>query len=292
MALDTVASLINGINGDSITRELIMANATKQSQVARIKAPTRLTSSTGRGFTGSQPVATAVNPGGTKTVVDGLLTPVTYQTKAVSLIFPIDNLLDRTESDLQEYVVSLLTSGVALGMDREVLLNPNNVYGSGAGIIAKATAAGNVVTTTSDFYTDVSNTLGMVEADGFIPNAVIMRATERAAIRNSRTTDGIPLFVPSNGDVPATLFGTPLYTVTGEVLPTTSALGETRLVVGDWGHFSWGVFGDLTIEAFTSGTAGGYNAIEQNVTIVRAEIYMGYAVANANAFAVLKEVAS
>jgi HK97 family phage major capsid protein len=99
----------------------------------------------------------------------------------------------------------------------------------------------------------------------------------------------MPLFTPASENLPSTVFGAQCELVDTRVMAKTASTGETRFVVGDFSQLEWGTWGDLRIDVFDQGSVGNFNAITQNITIVRAEIYMGFTVVNDAAFAVINE---
>lgn len=290
MALDTVTALINGLNGDDATRRLIQEYSIAKSAVASIKAPARLTSPVVRGVNPGRQTAYAVAEGGTKTIASGVLSTVSYQVFPVALIIPVSNVLYRTAQETQQAVIATLSDAIGAGIDNEIINNPNSVFTTG--LVAAAATAGNNNTSGAYLYNDLSSTFGDVESTYYSVDGVIARRSEMGALRlavPSGQSMFTPLFSPANGDAPASIFGAQVAFVDSRVLPTTGAGSEIRYVVGDFSQLDWGIYGDLQIEAFDSGTAGVWNAITQNVTLVRAEVLMGFAVVNNAAFATLAE---
>lgn len=287
MALEKISAIIAGIAGNDETRRLIAAQALDKSQIDALKPAVRLTSPVVRGAFASEIEAYAVAEGNSKTLTSGAMNTVNYQVQAVAIMIPVSNILWTSETDLQDAIVSQLVAGLARGIDRTILRDTESVFGysvTGAADAASNTksAASNVAVT----YAEMSDTLGLVEADGFSPTGVVTREGTKAAYRTQETTPGskfweatdntvfgIPnVFVKSNGSLP--------------VLPQTSTTGEVMAVVGDWdAGLHWGMYGDFDITP--NPWATGY--FDKNLTLVRAEIYIGFAILNNNAFATLLE---
>ena len=173
MALDTVTSILAGLRNDDATLRLIRDRALATSAIERIRPAARLTQPSVRGVNTSRLTAQATAEGATKTLVSGVMNSFNYQVQAVALIVPISKMLYQSSADLQKDVVAALTEGVAVGIDREISLNPNGVFVSS--LKAAATAAGNVVTSTADLYADMSDTFAKVEGTYFNVDGVLMR---------------------------------------------------------------------------------------------------------------------
>lgn len=291
MAYDTVASVLAGLRSDDATLQLIRDRALKESAIGRIRAGENFTQPSIRGVVpGQRLTAVATAEGGTKTLASGVLTTVNFQVQPVSLIVPVSNMLYQSATDLQKAVVNSLTEGIAVGLDNEMINNPNSVFTKG--LITAASDAGNTKTSTAYLYNDLSDTFDLVQNTYYTVDGVIGRRGELGALRlavPSGQTMFMPLFTPVNENIPATIFGAHAEFVDTRVLPKTGSGSEKRFIVGDFTQLYWGTWGGLKIDVFDQGSAGVYNAITQNITIVRAEVMLGFAVVNDAAFAYLTE---
>lgn len=292
MALETVAALISGINGDNQTRELIARQAVDRSVLNQLAPGIRLTSNVVRGAYAGEVEAYAVAEGANKTVASGLMNTVSYQTQAIAIAIPVSNMLYQSEDDMVEGLIAQLTAGVARGIDRTILRNTESVFTTG--VTQAAIAAGNVKTVASGSaftYADVSDTFALVETDGYSPNGVIVREAAKGQLRLSETTSGYRYFVPASAAEPATIFGAPAGFVksagSDSVLPATASGSETIMVVGDWGQVHWGYYGDVQIKV----NPYAQDYFLSNRTLVLVEMYVGFGILDANAFAVLREAA-
>ncbi len=287
MSLETVAALITGIVGNDETRRLIAAQALDKSQIDVLKPAVRLTSPVVRGAFASEVEAYAVAEGAAKTLTSGAMNAVNYQTRAIAIMIPVSDLLYTSESDLTEALIGQLVSGLARGIDRTILRDTESVFGysvTGAAVAASNTtaAASNVAIT----YAEMSAALGLVEADGFSPTGVVVREGNKAALRAQETTAGSKFWDAAGN----TIFGVPSVYVKSNgslpVLPQTASTAEVMAVVGDWdAGLHWGIYGDFNV--VVNPWATGY--FENNKVLVRAEVYMGFAILNNNAFATLLE---
>lgn len=290
MAVETVAAIISGLTGEDETRRLIAAQALDRSQVDALRPAIRLTSPVVRGAYAGEVEAYAVSEGATKTLASGLMNTVNYQVQAIAIAIPISNLVFESQEDLRRNVIDQLTAGIARGIDRTILRDTESVFGYS--VTGKATTASNTkaaASATAITYAEMSDTFGLVEADGYSVNGVIAREGNKGAFRLSETTGGNRFWVPANASEPASVFGAPTYFVkssgTHPVLPQSATTGETMAVVGDWSQLHWGMYGDVQIKV----NPWAQDYFLKNQTLVLAEVYMGFAVLSGNAFALLVE---
>lgn len=291
-SLETVTALIAGINGDNVTRQLIVAQALDRSAVDALRPAIRLNSPVARGVYAGEVEAYAVAENGAKTVVSGISNAVTLQTQAIAIAIPISNMLYQSETDLRDNIVAQLTAGLARGIDRTILRDSEGVFGDS--VIAAASGVSNKVTAasaTAITYTEMSNTFQTVEADGYGPNGVIAREGNKGAFRLAETTAGNRFWVPATQAEPDNVFGAPTYFVKSNgslpVLPQTGTGAEVMVVVGDWSQLVWGIYGDVQIKV----NPYAQDYFLKNQTLVLAEVYMGFKVLTGNAFALLSEPA-
>lgn len=290
MAIDTVASVIESISGDSVTLNNITEQAVFSSAIARLKEPVRSTTMVRRWVYPRDLTAHFAGEGETKTIASGVLSDGYYQLLPMSLIVPLSNSLTQTAQNLQDVVVAKMVKAISEGIDREILRNTDSKFD--AGVVAAATAASNTkaaASATAITYAEMNDTFSLVNADGFEVNGVVVRGGSLGALRASETTGGNRFFVDASEQRPASIFGARTEIVTGNVLPTTSSTGETMAVVGNWDYLDWATFGNVQIKLSEEGSAGVYNAFAQNLVLVRVELWAGFKVLDNNAFAILVE---
>lgn len=286
MAQETVLALLAGITGDNATRRLILARALDVSQIDRLKPAARLTSPVVRGTWASRVEAYAVQEGGTKTVTSGNGNTLEYVTKAVAINVPVSLALSRSEKDFEQALIDQMVAGLARGIDRSILRNSEGVFSTS--VIAAAAAASNTsnaASGTAITYAEMSTVFGLVEADGYTPDGVIVRDDLKGALRVSETTGGNRFFVPSAQAEADTIFGQTVgYARTGtnpKVMETGA--GKAMVVVGDWSQLDWGIYGDFEVE--TNPFAETYWL--SNRALIRAEVWMGFGILDNSAFATL-----
>ena len=162
-----------------------------------------------------------------------------------------------------------------------------------AGLIAAATAASHVISAAA--YTDlyeailgetdagVSGLIGLIEDDGFMATGHIAHTSMRRKLRNVRTSDGDPIFLPSmqvRGQYD--LDGSPCeFPMDGSVDST-----EGLLISGQWNQLVYSMRQDITWkildQAVIQDAAGKivYNLAQQDMVALRAVMRLGFALPN------------
>lgn len=161
-----------------------------------------------------------------------------------------------------------------------------------AGLVAGATAAGHVISLAA--YTDmfeailgetgagVSGLIGLLEADGFMATGHIAHTSMRRKLRNVRTSDGAPIFLPSmqvRGQYD--LDGSPCE------FPLDGSVSATYLLqTGQWNQLVYSMRQDITWKVLTEAViqdgAGNivYNLAQQDMVALRAVMRLGFALPN------------
>lgn len=287
MAQETVLALLNGITGDNATRRLILAQALDVSQIDKIKPAARLTSPVVRGLFPSRVEAYATQEGATKTVTSGNGNALQYTVQAIAINVPVSVALDRSEKDFKDSLVSQMVAGLARGIDRNIIRNSEGVYASS--LVAAAAAAsntGNAASGTAITFAEMSSTFGLVEADGYTPTGVVVRNDLKGALRASETTGGNRFFVSSDRSEADSIFGVPVGYANTAVDPKVmeTGAGKAMVIVGDFDQgLDWGIYGDFSVEVNPYAEAYWLS----NRVLIRAEVYMGFAILNNAAWATL-----
>lgn len=161
-----------------------------------------------------------------------------------------------------------------------------------AGLVAGATTAGHVISAAA--YTDlyeailgetagaVSGLIGLIEADGFMATGHIADTSMRRKLRNLRTTDGQPIFLPSmqvRGQYD--LDGAPCE------FPMDGSVSSTYwLQTGQWNQLVYAMRQDISWkildQAVIQDAAGNivYNLAQQDMVALRAVMRLGFALPN------------
>ncbi len=177
-----------------------------------------------------------------------------------------------------------MEAAIARTLDAAVIFGtsaPTTWVSEGA-LVADSVAAGNVIArgtnaaTAGGIHGDLSDLVGTLEADGYVPNGAVGNVTLKARLRQVRSTSGETSPFPA--DLPQ-----PNFALAG-LWP--SGLSAAELLVGDWSHLVVGVRQDMTYKLITEGVitdAAGviqYNLPQQDMVALRLVFRAAYAVSN------------
>lgn len=203
----------------------------------------------------------------------------------IATIVPIpEAVLDDAGYDVWGSIQPLMEAAIARKLDAAVIFGASApaTWQAEGSLVGKAIAAGSVVTRGSNaasaggLHGDLSDLVGTLEADGFVPNGAVGNITLKSRLRTVRATDGQVLQLPA--DIP-----TPSYGLDG-LWPTGP--GAAEALVGDWTKLVVGVRQDMTYKLITEGVitdASGavvYNLPQQDMVAMRLVFRAGYAVSN------------
>ncbi len=203
----------------------------------------------------------------------------------IATIVPIpEAVLDDAGFDIFGSIQPLMENAIARVLDAAVIFGTNApaTWVAEGNLVGDAVAAGNVVARGTNaaaaggLHGDLSDLVGTLEADGFVPNGAVGNITLRARLRQVRGTDGQTLDLPA--DIPAPMFALPGLWPTG--------LSAAELIVGDWTQLVVGVRQDmtykLTSDAPITDATGAivFNTFQQDMVALRLVFRAGYAVSN------------
>lgn len=203
----------------------------------------------------------------------------------IATIVPIpENVLDDAGFDVWGAIQPLMEAAISRTLDAAVIFGTSapTTWATEGNLVGKAVAAGNVVARGTNaqaaggIHGDISDVLGTLEADGYVPNGAVGNITLKARLRQVRATTGETIPLP--GDLPA-----PRYALPG-LWPT--GLSAAELLVGDFTKLVVGVRKDMTYKLITEGVITDntgaiiYNLPQQDMVALRLVFRAAYAVAN------------
>jgi HK97 family phage major capsid protein len=203
----------------------------------------------------------------------------------IATIVPIpEAVLDDAGFDVWGSIQPLMEGAIARVLDAAIIFGTNapTTWATEGNLVAEAVAAGNVVARGTNaaaaggLHGDLSDLVGTLEADGYVPNGAVGNVTLKARLRQVRTTDGVTQALPA--DIP-----TPNYALAGQ-WPT--GVNAAELVVGDFTKLVVGVRQDMTYKLITEGVITDntgaiiYNLPQQDMVALRLVFRAGYAVSN------------
>lgn len=215
----------------------------------------------------------------------------------LAVLLPIpESLLDDIAYPLWDQVYPLVAEAFQKAFDAAVLIGTSipstwTTNLGAAGLLARATAAGHVVSlaaqTGKDLYDALlseGGTLGLVEADGFDINGHIAARTMKAKLRGVRSTTGEPIFTTNMQQAGQ-------YLLDGEniLFPKNGAFTATDALMfsGDWSSLVYAMRQDITFKVFTEGSITDpdtgltvLNLMQQDCVALRAVMRVGVALPN------------
>ena len=224
---------------------------------------------------------------------------VTVTAEEIAAIVPIpDAVLDDSSYDIWGEVRPAVEEALSIVITNAILYGTNipaswTTSLGAAGIFARATAAGNVVSAANyaDLYeaimgetaAGVDGLLMRIEADGFMATGHIASTAMRGRLRNIRDLNGVPLFTRSMQD-------TTRYALDGEPIffPTDGTIADATswMFSGDWSKLVYAMRQDITYKVLTEAViqdaAGNivYNLAQQDMVALRVVMRMGVALPN------------
>lgn len=203
----------------------------------------------------------------------------------IATIVPIpEAVLDDAGYDVWGSIQPLMEAAIARTLDAAVIFGTSApaTWVTEGNLVGKAVAAGNVVARGTNnaaaggLHGDLSDLVGKLEADGYVPNGAVGNITVKSRLRNVRGTDGQTLALPD--DLP-----TPRYDLAG-LWPT--GLNAAEVLIGDFSKLVVGVRQDMTYKLITEGVITDntgaiiYNLPQQDMVALRLVFRAGYAVSN------------
>lgn len=203
----------------------------------------------------------------------------------IATIVPVpEAVLDDAGFDIWAYLQPLMEAAIVRKLDAAVIFGTSApaTWVTEGNLVADAVAAGNVVARGTNnaaaggIHGDLSDLLGTLEADGYVPNGAAGNVTLKARLRQVRATTGET--IPMSFDMPDIRYALPGLWPTG--------LSAAELLIGDWGNLVVGVRQDMTYKLLTEGVITDdaglvvYNLPQQDMIALRLVFRAAYAVAN------------
>lgn len=203
----------------------------------------------------------------------------------IATIVPVpESVLDDAGYDVWAALQPLMEGAIARTLDAAVIFGTSapTTWATEGNLVGKAVAAGNVVARGTNtaanggLHGDLSDVVGTLEADGYMPNGAVGNITLKSRLRGVRGTDGQSLALPA--DIP-----TPDYALAGQ---WPSGLNAAELLAGDFSKLVVGVRQDMTYkllsESVITDNTGAiiYNLPQQDMLALRLVFRAGYAVSN------------
>lgn len=165
-------------------------------------------------------------------------------------------------------------------IDETILFGVNNPFTGLTGVVPATVSAGASVSWNGNgatFYDAVSDAMSLVEASGYVPNAILGAPSLRGAFRKMRTTDGQQIL---GGEIVDDLARH--YDLTGGFVTSTAfaIVGDfTQLVYSMREEMRMSVLEEATLVDPNTGTTL-YNLAQQDMIALRFVMRLGYQIPN------------
>lgn len=197
-----------------------------------------------------------------------------------------DNVVADSSYDVWGQVKPRLIEAAGRVIDKAIFFGDGKPDSWRNGIVASATAAGNVVTDTGDLFKDIFDVNGLiskVEEDGYFPDGILSAIPMMARLRGLRDTTNRPLFLQN-------MQSTTPYTLNGMQLefPRNGAFDPTKalMITGDFTQAVYAIRQDVTFDVFDSGVVSDsngkviYNLMQNDMKAIRMVIRLGWEIFN------------
>ena len=278
----------------------------KMLEQSAVQALARRVSVPGSGLTipviSGEPTAGWVAETAEKPVSRHTLNKLSLTPKKLAVIEPFSDEFRRDLPGLYAELARRLPYALATKFDAEALYGNRNQIGSlydeGE---ASSTNANLQTLDTTDTYGDLLTAIGNVATAGYEANGFAVSPSGEILVMRAQY-DNRPVFMPDavGSSRVGQIFGRPVYRTralngatgldvdgSGSGTTTVSALG----VVGDWNEALWGTVEGVKVsfsdQATLTDGSGSINLWQQNMFAVRAEIEIGFVVADPKAFTLL-----
>lgn len=251
-------------------------------------------------FTGT-PKAELVGEAGNKGSNDGTPGQVTAKTYKVQITYRFSQEVMFQDEDSQTQVVDNLVANVAVALSRALDLlaihgiNPKTgiVSGSISNYFVKAGNGVGVVTRTTDAQADMETAAGLLQASGYNATGIAFDPLYAGQLARVKDTQKRPLYpelgLGFNFNSFQSLDAASSDTVSGRNEVVGGSV-NVRAIMGDWTAFKWGIARELGLETIQYGDPDGNGDLKRNNEIaIRGESYIGFAIFDGAAFAMLTD---
>jgi HK97 family phage major capsid protein len=205
----------------------------------------------------------------------------------IATIVPIpEAVLDDASFDVWGSIQPLMEGAIARTLDAAVIFGTSapTTWATEGNLVAEADAAGNEVfrgtnaAAAGGIHGDLSDLVGTLEADGYVPNGAVGNVTLKGRLRQVRDTTGQTIALSS--DIPEIRYAPSL----AGLWPTGTSAAE--VVMGDFTKLVVGVRQDMTYKLITEGVITDntgaiiYNLPQQDMVALRLVFRAAYAVSN------------
>lgn len=208
------------------------------------------------------------------------------EAEEIAAIVPIpEAVLDDADYDIWGELKPSIVEALGVVADGAIFFDIDRPSTWPAALVTQAIAAGNqvVLGTGADIADDVSQVMGLVEADGYDVSGFASDVMFKANLRGLRDKNNNPIYLPSlTAGTPNTLYGSPIEHVKNGVWDSTKA----RVLAGDFSQAVYSIRQDVTYKVLDQAviTDGDgkviLNLAQQDMVALRIVMRLAWQVAN------------
>ena len=207
---------------------------------------------------------------------------VKMEAKKLAVIVPATReALEDGSINVLEEVKRQIAEAFAKKFDAAALFGTDSPWGSGKSIVEYAKSNGKNIAATTNVIKDLSDVMGVLEAEEIEPNAFVSTRALKAELRNAENNAGYSIFEDKTKDAPARLHGNPL------MFTKNFDKSAAKVITGDFDKLYFGILDDIEYKISTEGTVGNINLFEQDMVAVRATMRVAYLAIKDDAFSVI-----
>lgn len=207
--------------------------------------------------------------------------------ETVSIILPVpDDVLADSSYNLWNEMRPRIIEAFYKRVDEATIWGHRRPITWPSGIVPTSIARGNTVVegTGADLGIDISNLMGLLEAQGYDPNAFMAAPNVKASLRNLRDQSGGPIFAQGNlqGAIPDAIYGLPTrYVKNASFNPNIG-----RMICGKMDEAVFSIREDFRMQIFTEGVISDedgkviMNLMQNDMKAMRVVMRMGWALPN------------
>lgn len=251
-------------------------------------------------FTFTQtPKVELVGESAQKSSMDGTPAQVVAKTYKVQITYRFSQEVMLQDEDSQTEVVNNLVANTAVALSRAVDLLAIHGINPATGLVSSAitnyfTKAGNgvsVALATASAQTDIETAAGYLQTAGYSATGIALDTAYAGTLARSKNTQNQPLYPELGLGFNVTNFqglnAAASDTVSGRRELAANNV-RVRALMGDFTAFKWGIARELPLELIEYGDPDGNGDLKRtNEIAIRAESYIGFAIFDPTAFALI-----
>lgn len=205
----------------------------------------------------------------------------------LAILIPVpDDVLEDADYDMWAAIKPRIIEAFHARIDGASIWGQRRPLTWPSGIVPTAISRGQVVQsgTGADIGVDVSNVMGILEAQGYDPTGFLGAPTLKAALRNVRDSNGYPIFTQGSltAQTPDAIYGLPINYIKNGSFNTNIS----RLICGSMKEAKYSIRSDMNWKLFDQGVITDetgkviLNLMQQDMKVMRVVMRLGWAVPN------------